>query len=142
MNTVLVGLGAFGRLRDSGKNREAVYVFTRNAASGTTALRGVCVMSDIALVGPSFRRSGRSSEQAPGRSAEDRSAEQGGAGRLSDGGETRPGLRIAAEEAGRCSEPVRWTRIREIRTAINAGAYLTGERLDAAVDGLLRDLEA
>jgi hypothetical protein len=37
-------------------------------------------------------------------------------------------------------EPIRWERVREAKSAIDAGEYLTPDRLDAAVDGLLRDL--
>jgi|TARA_B100000959_G_scaffold211984_1_gene222886 hypothetical protein len=36
---------------------------------------------------------------------------------------------------------VRWNRIHEARMAILEGGYLTENRLDAALDGLLRDLE-
>jgi hypothetical protein len=36
---------------------------------------------------------------------------------------------------------VRWDRVREVRAAMRQEAYLTGSRLDAALDGLLRDLE-
>jgi hypothetical protein len=36
---------------------------------------------------------------------------------------------------------VRWDRVRAARAAIADGEYLTQPRLDAALDGLLRDLE-
>ena len=36
---------------------------------------------------------------------------------------------------------IRWNRIHEARMAILEGGYLTENRLDAALDGLLRDLE-
>ncbi|MDP6890793.1 MAG: hypothetical protein QF471_05645 [Phycisphaerales bacterium] len=36
---------------------------------------------------------------------------------------------------------IRWNRIHEVRAAILEGDYLTENRLDAALDGLLRDLE-
>ena len=37
-------------------------------------------------------------------------------------------------------DDVRWNRVREARASIERGEYLTGQRLDAAIDGLLRDL--
>ena len=40
------------------------------------------------------------------------------------------------------SEPVRWERVRRVQAAIEAGVYLTEDRLDAAVIGMLRDLDA
>jgi len=39
-------------------------------------------------------------------------------------------------------ETVRWERVRRVRAAIEAGVYLTEDRLDAAVIGMLRDLDA
>ena len=36
---------------------------------------------------------------------------------------------------------VRWDRVRAARAAITVGDYLTDDRLDAALDGLLRDLD-
>ncbi len=36
---------------------------------------------------------------------------------------------------------IRWDRVRAAREAISAGDYLTLRRLDAALDGLLRDLD-
>ncbi|MDP7030081.1 MAG: hypothetical protein QF733_07670 [Phycisphaerales bacterium] len=53
-----------------------------------------------------------------------------------------PSRRAPADTDGRRGESVRWTRIRDIKAAIDAGTYLTSERLDAAVEGMLRDLEA
>lgn len=38
-------------------------------------------------------------------------------------------------------EGVRWDRIRAVRAAISDGDYLTDHHLDAALDGLLRDLD-
>jgi anti-sigma28 factor (negative regulator of flagellin synthesis) len=38
------------------------------------------------------------------------------------------------------SDFIRWTRVRSIQQAISQGEYLTDQRLDAAVDGLLADL--
>ena len=37
-------------------------------------------------------------------------------------------------------EPIRWDRVRAAKSAMDAGEYLTQDRIDAAVDGLLRDL--
>jgi hypothetical protein len=37
-------------------------------------------------------------------------------------------------------EPIRWDRVREAKSAMDAGEYLTPDRIDAAVEGLLRDL--
>ncbi len=111
-------------------------------------------MSDIALVGPAFRRSGRSPAPSQGHPPVDALSSR------ADGGASVPPpevgspsetslrrwrtqlvseVRAAAAESG--PTPIRWQRVRDVRAAIDQGNYLTNDRLDAAVDGLLRDLE-
>ncbi len=39
------------------------------------------------------------------------------------------------------SDGVRWHRVRSVREAIASGGYMTEQRLDAAIDGLLAELD-
>jgi len=86
-------------------------------------------MSDIALVGHLARPAG-DSPVAKSRVACRPGDEQGPADR--DFSRWQATLKRM--------EPIRWERVREAKSAIDAGVYLTPDRLDAAVDGLLRDL--
>ena len=86
-------------------------------------------MSDIALVGHPARPAG-DSPVANSRIASRPCDEQGPADR--DFSRWQTTLKRM--------EPIRWERVREAKSAIDAGEYLTPDRLDAAVDGLLRDL--
>lgn len=45
----------------------------------------------------------------------------------------------ASEHVGTAERPVRTNLVQRIRAEIAAGTYLTDEKLDAAIDGLMRD---
>jgi hypothetical protein len=86
-------------------------------------------MSDIALVGHPARSEGEqplASSRIARRPGDDRAVQE------RDFSRWRASLKQM--------ESIRWDRVRDARSAIDAGEYLTSDRLDAAVDGLLRDL--
>jgi len=86
-------------------------------------------MSDIALVGHLVRSAGES-PVANSRAACRPGEEQG----LTDRDFSRWQTTLKR------MEPIRWDRVREAKSAMDAGEYLTPDRIDAAVEGLLRDL--
>ncbi|MDP7071093.1 MAG: hypothetical protein QF561_07070 [Phycisphaerales bacterium] len=92
-------------------------------------------MSDIALVGTTHWSAGPEPGPEPGPDP--------GPSRVPD--PLRPGtdrdMHRWRQALARMENPgVRWERVAGIRAAIERGGYLTPARLDAAVDGLLRDL--
>ena len=101
-------------------------------------------MSDIALVG---------NNRFDGRDRDDRSHRMAGRcnGRSEASDAEVSRWRRQLDRLGSDGEPcqaggdaaqvIRWDRIRRVRDEIDAGTYLTDERIDAAVTGMLQVLD-
>ncbi|MCP4838686.1 MAG: flagellar biosynthesis anti-sigma factor FlgM [Planctomycetes bacterium] len=91
-------------------------------------------MSDIALVGTNHSSDG---SEPVRRRATDRLRPGTDRCRPCEGDLWRWQQQLSQAE----SPSIRWDRIAGIRAKISSGDYLTPARLDAAVDGLLRDID-